>query len=363
MKLPLSIHIDEQEESVCQNLGIQVQLMWDQVRKWSDRQIDGFNLDENLLGDGLHFGTFSSSSPGKIVNSLADTTSTVYIERKGDGAATETYYGINIFVDASSATGTLCIVDSNDSNEQQLLTFDPEPYTNTNPGAEIRSPLGALTLDTGGAFNLILQRNNITQLTFGGTNITSNDRHLVATTTNTADLGTSSVGWRAVYTRVIDTDGNNNLFIRHNGTDIIEHTDTNLDYDGYDGTVLFRTRNTASHCLVFWTLSSPNTNTLDLGTSSLAWRELYVRNIDTDGDNDLIIQRNNVTRITVTSSDADFAGAVDSNVSFKIGGTKVIGEQGTAVADASGGATIDAEARTAINTLLARIRAHGLIAT
>ena len=37
--------------------------------------------------------------------------------------------------------------------------------------------------------------------------------------------------------------------------------------------------------------------------------------------------------------------------------------QGAAVADASGGATIDAEARTAINALLARIRSLGLIAT
>ena len=37
--------------------------------------------------------------------------------------------------------------------------------------------------------------------------------------------------------------------------------------------------------------------------------------------------------------------------------------QGAAVADASGGATIDAEARTAVNSLLARIRSLGLIAT
>lgn len=37
--------------------------------------------------------------------------------------------------------------------------------------------------------------------------------------------------------------------------------------------------------------------------------------------------------------------------------------QGAAVADASGGATIDAEARTAINSLLARVRSTGLIAT
>ena len=43
------------------------------------------------------------------------------------------------------------------------------------------------------------------------------------------------------------------------------------------------------------------------------------------------------------------------------GATAVV--QGAAVADASGGATIDAEARTAINALLARIRSTGIIAT
>ncbi len=37
--------------------------------------------------------------------------------------------------------------------------------------------------------------------------------------------------------------------------------------------------------------------------------------------------------------------------------------QPTAVPDASGGATIDAEARTAINDLLARLRTLGVIAT
>ena len=37
--------------------------------------------------------------------------------------------------------------------------------------------------------------------------------------------------------------------------------------------------------------------------------------------------------------------------------------QGALIADASGGATVDAEARTAINTLLARVRLYGLIAT
>ena len=44
-------------------------------------------------------------------------------------------------------------------------------------------------------------------------------------------------------------------------------------------------------------------------------------------------------------------------------GVKVLGSQGVAVADAAGGATVDTEARAALNALLARVRAHGLIAT
>ena len=48
---------------------------------------------------------------------------------------------------------------------------------------------------------------------------------------------------------------------------------------------------------------------------------------------------------------------------YRVSGTKVVGAQGAAVADAAGGATIDVEARTAINLLLARERTHGLIAT
>ena len=42
--------------------------------------------------------------------------------------------------------------------------------------------------------------------------------------------------------------------------------------------------------------------------------------------------------------------------------TLIIG-QGAAVADASGGATVDTEARTAINDLLTELRSLGVIAT
>ena len=48
--------------------------------------------------------------------------------------------------------------------------------------------------------------------------------------------------------------------------------------------------------------------------------------------------------------------------SVKISGQQIIGPQQAAVSDAAGGVTIDAEARTALNNLLAACRTHGLIA-
>lgn len=47
---------------------------------------------------------------------------------------------------------------------------------------------------------------------------------------------------------------------------------------------------------------------------------------------------------------------------WDIGGNKVVGSRQAAVADAAGGVVIDAEARAALNDLLAKLRTHGLIA-
>ncbi len=46
-----------------------------------------------------------------------------------------------------------------------------------------------------------------------------------------------------------------------------------------------------------------------------------------------------------------------------VNGTKVLGNQQTAIATPTGGAAIDAEARAAIQAILTALRAHGLIAT
>jgi hypothetical protein len=52
-----------------------------------------------------------------------------------------------------------------------------------------------------------------------------------------------------------------------------------------------------------------------------------------------------------------------SGTQVSIDGVKVVGVRGAAIAGPSGGATVDAEARTAVGLILAALRAHGMIAT
>lgn len=52
-----------------------------------------------------------------------------------------------------------------------------------------------------------------------------------------------------------------------------------------------------------------------------------------------------------------------SGSQVSVDGVKVVGARGTAIADPAGGATVDAEARTAIGLILAALRGHGLIQT
>ena len=47
---------------------------------------------------------------------------------------------------------------------------------------------------------------------------------------------------------------------------------------------------------------------------------------------------------------------------YYVGANQVVGAQGATVSDPTGGTTVDAEARTAIDTIIDRLQAHGLIA-
>ena len=54
---------------------------------------------------------------------------------------------------------------------------------------------------------------------------------------------------------------------------------------------------------------------------------------------------------------------VDASGVYKVATVQILTTQQGAIADATGGSVDDAEARTAINSLLAACRAHGIIAT
>ena len=96
--------------------------------------------------------------------------------------------------------------------------------------------------------------------------------------------------------------------------------------------------------------------------------------IEVTGTNDFLAQtlKNlNVTAETkitlnapIVSSDGklEVDQSINTNDVYKVNDIQVVSDKGAAVPDATGGGVIDAEARAAINTLLARLRVHGLIA-
>lgn len=88
-----------------------------------------------------------------------------------------------------------------------------------------------------------------------------------------------------------------------------------------------------------------------------------------DNANGIYVQRLSVSLCSLVSGAGAYlvdsaTGVISSPASFAILGTKVIGAQGAAISDPTGGATVDTEARSAISFILNRMRAstgHGLI--
>lgn len=78
------------------------------------------------------------------------------------------------------------------------------------------------------------------------------------------------------------------------------------------------------------------------------------------------IFRNNAdTSSLVSISDASGQGVVNVETAsgeYRVNGTKVVGPRGAAITAPTGGATVDAEARTAIGVIISRLQEHGLIA-
>ncbi len=65
-------------------------------------------------------------------------------------------------------------------------------------------------------------------------------------------------------------------------------------------------------------------------------------------------------RIDTYNDRFEVVGTVQGSA-FRVAGTQVVGPQGAPVPNVSGGTTVDVEARATLNTLLARLRSHGLI--
>lgn len=97
--------------------------------------------------------------------------------------------------------------------------------------------------------------------------------------------------------------------------------------------------------------------------------------VTTTGTNQASFQYDGSNRLDISVSIAgvvtyDAVGASQSHVfsdsvqatEFRVSGTKVVGAQGATISDPTGGTVQDSEARTAINTIIDRLQAHGLIA-
>lgn len=100
------------------------------------------------------------------------------------------------------------------------------------------------------------------------------------------------------------------------------------------------------------TFGSPANIQLASGRA-LSWSSGAIGSAD-----DTTISREDAGRVRIGTSAANALGKLDC-AEYQIAGTKVVGAQGAAVVDA----TDEASAVTQLNTLLARLRAHGIIAT
>jgi len=98
------------------------------------------------------------------------------------------------------------------------------------------------------------------------------------------------------------------------------------------------------------------------GTSLIGTTRVTAPLIGTTTATDVVFDRNSVTQLTLGSLLATFAGSVNAVTEYRVAGTKVVGAQGATISDPTGGTVQDSEARTAINTIIDRLQAHGLIA-
>lgn len=214
MRLPRCIYSDGSP------LGGSLQSVYEQLRTLSERNVDGWNIATNTLGDGLSWSTpsFPLVETRRIVNNLADTVNPPYIRKKGSGVVTAPDFGLEFIVDAAdSDEGRVCILDK-DYLSRQLISLIPQDPATGNEGGTLSTPRGNLTLTGNSIGNIIL-------------GLTTRPG-----TTNTIDLGTSSLGFRELFTRTIDTDGAQTLTFQTNNVNRITIDSGGLVTNGHVAT-------------------------------------------------------------------------------------------------------------------------------
>lgn len=82
--------------------------------------------------------------------------------------------------------------------------------------------------------------------------------------------------------------------------------------------------------------------------------------IEIDADDNVSISAP-VVKVAVSEA-VEITGPVTTDSEYRVDGVKVVGSQGSAITDPTGGTVIDAQARTTLGLILAAMRAHGLIA-
>lgn len=133
----------------------------DQTWNALDGRLDGYNFASGFAGDGLAF-TAQSGTTAKVlyVPILSNGTSAYIRKKAGTFFDAGTEPGLEFIVDASDATyGRICVVDKDNLSEQIISLIPEDPSTVADPGGTFKTPAGTLTLDTGGAFDVILKRN------------------------------------------------------------------------------------------------------------------------------------------------------------------------------------------------------------
>ena len=171
-QLPFCLYLPKASGTPCcdQNAAT-FQRFHDVIQDWSKGRVGADNFDQGTFSDSFYFRKRPNKPPIIEIPALEPSDTDPHIEQKPPASGT-TKFGLDLYVDPSStAYGMVGVVDVRDSAKTQRYDIIIDSYTAASPGATLKTPTGAHTLDTGGAFDVIFKRNGSEQGRFDGTNL------------------------------------------------------------------------------------------------------------------------------------------------------------------------------------------------